>query len=47
MRLKKHTALILKMSRKEKCEEYGLVYFYRKNELEKINISETLEQAVQ
>lgn len=24
--------------RKEKCEEYGLVYFYRKGELEKINL---------
>jgi hypothetical protein len=34
-------------SRKGKCEAYGLVYFYRKNEIEKNNIQETLEQAVQ
>jgi hypothetical protein len=34
-------------SRKGKCEAYGLVYFFRKNEIEKNNISETLEQAVQ
>jgi hypothetical protein len=34
-------------SRKGMCEAYGLVYFYRKNEIEKNNISETLEQAVQ
>jgi hypothetical protein len=34
-------------SRKERCEAYGLVYFYRKNEIEKNNIPETLEQAVQ
>ena len=33
-------------SRKGKCEEYGLVYFYRKNEIEKNNIPETLEEAV-
>jgi hypothetical protein len=34
-------------SRKWKCEEYGLVYFYRKNEIERNNIPETLEQAMQ
>ena len=34
-------------ARKEMCEKYGLVYFYRKNEIEKNNIQETLEQAVQ
>jgi hypothetical protein len=27
--------------RKELCEAYGLVYFYRKNELEKMKVSET------
>lgn len=26
--------------RKEKCEEYGLVYFYRKNEIVKFNVAE-------
>jgi hypothetical protein len=34
-------------SRKGMCEAYGLIYFYRKNEIEKNNIQETLEQAVQ
>jgi hypothetical protein len=27
--------------RKEKCEEYGIVYFYRKNELEKIKVPDS------
>lgn len=34
-------------ARKKMCEEYGLVYFYRKNELEKIKISEAQDQAIQ
>jgi len=33
--------------RKEMCEMYGLVYFYRKNEIKKINISEAQDQAIQ
>jgi hypothetical protein len=33
--------------RKEMCEAYGIVYFYRKNEIEKINISEVLDKAAQ
>jgi hypothetical protein len=32
--------------RKEMCEEYGLVYFYRKNELMRPAISEALEEVV-
>jgi hypothetical protein len=32
--------------RKEMCEKYGLVYFYRKNELEKIRISKDQDQAL-
>jgi hypothetical protein len=34
-------------TRKERCEAYGLVYFYRKNEIEKNNITGTPEKAVQ
>jgi hypothetical protein len=33
--------------RKEKCEEYGLKYFYRKNEIEKIKILKAQDQTVQ
>ena len=33
--------------RKEMCEEYGLVYFYRKNEIEKLIHSGTGDQVVQ
>jgi hypothetical protein len=33
--------------RKELCEKYGLVYFYRKNEIEKIKISRAQDQTVQ
>ena len=32
--------------RKEQCEEYGLVYFYRKNELERLAVPETPEQSL-
>jgi hypothetical protein len=31
-------------SRKELCEEYGLVYFYRKSEIQKINVPEVQGQ---
>jgi len=34
-------------TRKERCEAYGLVYFYRKNEIEKNSIIEAPEKAVQ
>ena len=44
MRLKTHTAIFLKISEKSKSEEYGLVYFYRKGELEKVNAIETQVQ---
>jgi hypothetical protein len=30
--------------RKEQCEEYGLIYFYRKNELEKLAVPEDPDQ---
>jgi len=33
--------------RKEMCEDYGLVYFYRKNEIEKIRASEPPDQSPQ
>lgn len=33
--------------RKEHCEEYGMVYFYRKNEIEKISMTEVPDQPVQ
>ena len=33
--------------RKEMCKDYGLVYFYRKNETDKMNISETQNPIVQ
>jgi hypothetical protein len=32
--------------RKEQCEEYGLVYFYRKNEIERLAAPETPEQSL-
>ncbi len=32
--------------RKEQCEEYGLVYFYRKNEIEKLTVPETPDQSL-
>jgi hypothetical protein len=33
--------------RKEMCEEYGLIYFYRKNEISKVIIPEIQDQVVQ
>ena len=33
--------------RKSACEEYGLVYFYRKGELDKVNVVETQAQTLQ
>jgi hypothetical protein len=33
--------------RKEMCEAYGLVYFYRRNEIEKIKIAEAQDQSFQ
>jgi len=42
---KKHQSLDENI-RKEMCENYGLVYFYRKNEIGKGNVSETQDQVI-
>jgi hypothetical protein len=33
--------------KKQKCEEYGLVYFYRKNEIEKLRVKEVHDKEIQ